>query len=137
MTNWNINKVLHNKSFFILKKIPLDDWRVRLHRKRRLHPRPPRFPPNRKPRSYARNQRQVRHCYIIYFFCIKLFIVKILDGTTPSTAKCTPGSIYRLNPQCTSAVLCRYGFTEIVECPSGFAYDSVTDKCLLPHLAKC
>lgn len=83
--------------------------------------------------------QEIKGTTAINFLIIKTccyFLLLFLEGA-PNTSKCTPGSIYRLNPQCTSAVLCRYGFTEIVECPSGLAYDSVTDKCLLAHLAKC
>ncbi|XP_050308614.1 peritrophin-44-like isoform X2 [Anthonomus grandis grandis] len=50
---------------------------------------------------------------------------------------CTPGTVFALNPQCTSACRCREGVAEIIQCPSGFAYDIQLDKCLPLHLARC
>ncbi|CAG9858228.1 unnamed protein product [Phyllotreta striolata] len=50
---------------------------------------------------------------------------------------CKPGLVFRLNPQCSIACLCREELAEIVRCPNGFAYDSKTDKCVLAHLANC
>lgn len=49
---------------------------------------------------------------------------------------CTPGTVFALNQQCTIACLCRDSISEVVQCPEGLAYDSKTDKCVLPHLAK-
>ncbi|KAJ8927814.1 hypothetical protein NQ314_019696, partial [Rhamnusium bicolor] len=51
-------------------------------------------------------------------------------------ANCAPGTVFRLNPQCTSACRCKEDIAEIIQCPAGLAYDSTMDKCILPHLAK-
>ncbi|KAJ3664657.1 hypothetical protein Zmor_000208 [Zophobas morio] len=49
---------------------------------------------------------------------------------------CKPGSVFPLNPQCTAACLCHDGGSEVVQCPLGLSYDTHSDKCLQPHLAK-
>ncbi|XP_049821643.1 probable chitinase 10 isoform X2 [Aethina tumida] len=50
---------------------------------------------------------------------------------------CKPGAVFRLNEDCSLACLCREGLAEIIQCPTGLAYDSVTDKCLPLDLARC
>ncbi|XP_044258604.1 probable chitinase 10 [Tribolium madens] len=65
------------------------------------------------------------------------FLSNIPKDFMSQIENCKPGSVFALNPQCTAACLCHDGLSEVVQCPVGLAYDSKTDKCLLPHLAKC
>ncbi|VEN59247.1 unnamed protein product [Callosobruchus maculatus] len=50
---------------------------------------------------------------------------------------CQVGSSFPLNPQCTAMCLCKEEAAEIVQCPAALAYDIRTDKCVLPHIARC
>ncbi|XP_074030527.1 peritrophin-44 isoform X2 [Leptinotarsa decemlineata] len=65
------------------------------------------------------------------------FVQQLPEEYMKKINDCTPGTIVRLNPQCTAACLCRNGVAEIIQCPAGFAYDSLSDKCVSPHLANC
>nr|CAI5859816.1 unnamed protein product [Callosobruchus analis] len=49
---------------------------------------------------------------------------------------CQVGSSFPLNPQCTAMCLCKENVAEIVQCPAALAYDTRTDKCVLPHVAR-
>ncbi|XP_066156321.1 protein obstructor-E-like [Euwallacea fornicatus] len=50
---------------------------------------------------------------------------------------CVPGTVFRLNPQCTSACRCQAGLAEIIQCSEGLAYDSQKDKCVPINVARC
>jgi len=54
----------------------------------------------------------------------------------PSMA-CKPGTIFRLNADCSHVSLCRNGYAEFVRCPGGLSYDLVSDKCTYPDMAVC
>lgn len=53
-----------------------------------------------------------------------------------ATAGCTPGQVFRLNAECSSAALCRNSVTEVIHCPAGLAYDAPSDRCLPLQLAR-
>jgi hypothetical protein len=50
---------------------------------------------------------------------------------------CTEGALHRLNEDCSQVSLCREGKTEVINCGSDRAYDSVEDRCVAKHLARC
>lgn len=50
---------------------------------------------------------------------------------------CKPGEVLPLDALCNSAARCREDKAEIIQCPPGLAYDSVFDKCMSQHLARC
>ncbi|CAG9838036.1 unnamed protein product [Diabrotica balteata] len=64
-------------------------------------------------------------------------ILQIPEEYREKVNNCKPGSVFRLNSECTAACLCRNGLAEVIQCPTGFAYDSAIDKCILRHLARC
>ncbi|KAK4883125.1 hypothetical protein RN001_006444 [Aquatica leii] len=64
-------------------------------------------------------------------------IDKIPAGVLTAAKNCEPGKVFKLADDCSSAVLCRQGMTEVVYCPNGLAYDPPSDRCLPQHLAKC
>ncbi|KAK5650522.1 hypothetical protein RI129_001551 [Pyrocoelia pectoralis] len=64
-------------------------------------------------------------------------IQKIPIGILNAVKECQPGKVFSLNNDCSSAVLCRKGETEVVYCPTGLAYDAPSDRCLPLQLAKC
>ncbi|CAH1173667.1 unnamed protein product, partial [Phaedon cochleariae] len=65
------------------------------------------------------------------------FVPQLPEAYMDKIKSCTPGTVLRLNPQCSAACLCRNGVAEIIQCPAGTSYDSSSDKCVSPHLAKC
>ncbi|XP_031327644.1 probable chitinase 10 isoform X2 [Photinus pyralis] len=64
-------------------------------------------------------------------------VQKIPAGILGAVKDCQPGKVFRLNNDCSSAVLCRKGETEVVYCPNGLAYDAPSDRCLPLQIAKC
>ncbi|XP_028144966.1 probable chitinase 10 isoform X2 [Diabrotica virgifera virgifera] len=64
-------------------------------------------------------------------------ILQIPEEYREKVNNCKPGSVFRLNSECTAACLCRNGLAEVIQCPTGFAYDAAIDKCILRHLARC
>ncbi|CAH1974260.1 unnamed protein product [Acanthoscelides obtectus] len=65
------------------------------------------------------------------------FIQAISPELMQQIRTCQVGSRFPLNPQCTAMCICKEQTAEIVQCPAALAYDSPTDKCVLPHLARC
>ncbi|KAF5298642.1 hypothetical protein FQR65_LT09738 [Abscondita terminalis] len=61
---------------------------------------------------------------------------QIPAGILNASQNCSPGKVFKLANDCSSAVLCRQGVTEVVYCPAGLAYDAPSDRCLPQQMAK-
>ncbi|XP_066261760.1 chondroitin proteoglycan-2-like [Euwallacea similis] len=66
--------------------------------------------------------------WLVYLFLAEIFY---------QVRNCVPGTIFRLNPQCTSACRCQTRLAEIIQCSEGLAYDSQKDKCVPINVARC
>ncbi|KAK7873237.1 hypothetical protein R5R35_011316 [Gryllus longicercus] len=50
---------------------------------------------------------------------------------------CYHRKVYKLNKQCTSVSFCRRGYTNIISCPNGYAFDTYYGRCLPYGRARC
>ncbi|VVC39033.1 Chitin binding domain [Cinara cedri] len=62
---------------------------------------------------------------------------KIPASLVNTGVRCSHKNIYRLTPDCSSVILCREGFTHILNCGHETSYDIVSQKCMESRRANC
>ncbi|XP_046669567.1 uncharacterized protein LOC124360205 [Homalodisca vitripennis] len=62
---------------------------------------------------------------------------RVPSSLADSGVPCRANTVYRLNPACSSVAVCRNGYTQVLNCGPGTAYDTASDRCVSFLRARC